>query len=80
MTTTETDDSSPVAATQRPANLAEAIGLLSTERRYSYAPSSMLLMFVIDLIERSPELVMEKVLSRRAEAIGAALRDYRGEV
>ncbi len=40
----------------------------------------MLLMFVIDLIERSPELVMEKVLSRRAEAIGAALREYKGEV
>ena len=80
MSTNIRNDTLPPAAGQRPANLAEAIGLLSTESRYSYAPSSMLLMFVIDLIERSPELVMEKVLSRRAEAIGAALREYKGEV
>ncbi len=80
MSTTNSDDTSPPTSSQRPASLAEAIGLLSTYPAYASIESPLLLQFVGDLIGEYPNLVMEKVIVMRSGSIAEALREYRGEV
>ena len=77
MSTNVRNDTPTPAAGQRPANIAEAIGLLSTRDPYEGGHPEMFHRFVADLINQYPLLVMERVLVRLGVE---ALREYRGEV
>ena len=77
---TTTHDTPAPAATQRPANLVEAIGLLSTKRGYSFGPVPVYLQFVQDLISEYPHLVLREIVTRRSDYIAEVLGSYRGEV
>ncbi len=73
------DPTDSPAASQRPANLAEAVRLLSTRDPYDRMYPELLLKFVGDLIGEYPNFVMEKVMVMRSAWSPEALREYRGE-
>ena len=80
MTTTDTDDTPPPGAGQRPENLHEAIGLLSAYPAFASLEVPHLQDFVVDLIETYPHLVLREIVTRRSDYIGKVLGSYRGEV
>ena len=80
MSTNIRNDTPTPAAGQRPTNLAEAIGLLSTEPQFASIESPLLFEFVSSLVMLYPNLVMAEVIRLRSGTISNQLRGYRGEV